>query len=258
MTKTLLRISVARLRTTDGSRQAAEPWAFERRRFRFRLSGWPEVLGVTGGEREGAMAEVKIVTPRGEMPTYVAMPSGEGPAGRCRHPRLRRDEPGPAPPGRLAGQPGLPGRRPDLYWWGSMLRCLRTIMRELGTRQGRTFDDIEAARGWLAGHDQHRSDRGDRLLHGRRVCAGAGPRPRVRGVPPTTAAAPATPNRSRPAPARSSAAMAARTARRWATEPLAGWSGPLRRSGWTMTSRSIPTPATGSSTTTLPPTERPC
>jgi carboxymethylenebutenolidase len=43
---------------------------------------------------------------------------------------------------------------PDLYWWGSMLRCLRTIMRELGTRQGRTFDDIEAARGWLAGHDQ--------------------------------------------------------------------------------------------------------
>jgi carboxymethylenebutenolidase len=34
-----------------------------------------------------------------------------------------------------------------------MLRCLRTIMRELGTRQGRTFDDIEAARAWLAGHD---------------------------------------------------------------------------------------------------------
>jgi dienelactone hydrolase len=31
-----------------------------------------------------------------------------------------------------------------------MLRCLRTIMRELGTRQGRTFDDIEAARAWLA------------------------------------------------------------------------------------------------------------
>src|SRR5512132_1428837 len=35
-----------------------------------------------------------------------------------------------------------------------MLRCLCTIFRELGIRQGRTFDDIEAVRGWLAGHDQ--------------------------------------------------------------------------------------------------------
>jgi carboxymethylenebutenolidase len=43
---------------------------------------------------------------------------------------------------------------PNLYWWGGMLRCLRTIVRELGTRQGRTFDDIEAARAWLAGQDQ--------------------------------------------------------------------------------------------------------
>ena len=40
---------------------------------------------------------------------------------------------------------------PDLYWWGSIMRCLRTIMRELGIRQGRTFDDIAAARGgWPA------------------------------------------------------------------------------------------------------------
>ena len=31
------------------------------------------------------------------------------------------------------------------------MRCLRTIFRELGPRQGRTFDDIEAVRGWLAG-----------------------------------------------------------------------------------------------------------
>ena len=40
---------------------------------------------------------------------------------------------------------------PDLYHWGSRLRCLRTIMRELGPRWGRTFDDIEGARQWQSG-----------------------------------------------------------------------------------------------------------
>jgi hypothetical protein len=40
-------------------------------------------------------------------------------AGRCRHPRLRRHEPGPAPPGRLAGQRGLPGRRPPTCTGGA-------------------------------------------------------------------------------------------------------------------------------------------
>ena len=43
---------------------------------------------------------------------------------------------------------------PDLYYWGSRLGCLRTIMRDLGQRRGRSFDDIEAARQWLRDHDQ--------------------------------------------------------------------------------------------------------
>jgi carboxymethylenebutenolidase len=42
---------------------------------------------------------------------------------------------------------------PDLYHWGSRLKCLRTIMRDIGERRGRTFDDIEAARTWLTEHD---------------------------------------------------------------------------------------------------------
>ena len=43
---------------------------------------------------------------------------------------------------------------PDLYYWGSRLGCLRTIMRDLGQRRGRSFDDIDAARQWLRGHDE--------------------------------------------------------------------------------------------------------
>jgi carboxymethylenebutenolidase len=43
---------------------------------------------------------------------------------------------------------------PDLYYWGSRLRCLCTIMREIAAGQGRTFDDIDSARDWPARHDR--------------------------------------------------------------------------------------------------------
>jgi carboxymethylenebutenolidase len=43
---------------------------------------------------------------------------------------------------------------PGLYHWGPRLRCLFATIRAAACRQGRTFDDLEAARSWLV----HRGD----------------------------------------------------------------------------------------------------
>jgi carboxymethylenebutenolidase len=59
----------------------------------------------------------------------------------------------------LAGE-GFLAVAPDLYYWGSRLGCLRTIMRDLGQRRVRSFDDIEAARRWLRAHSECTGDVG--------------------------------------------------------------------------------------------------
>jgi carboxymethylenebutenolidase len=43
---------------------------------------------------------------------------------------------------------------PDLFAWGRKLTCLRSMIREAASGQGRTFDDIEAVRAWLAQHNR--------------------------------------------------------------------------------------------------------
>lgn len=97
---------------------------------------------------------VQVPTDRGELPAYVAVPDSPPPwpgvvvvhdfTGMSHDLRAQADW--------LAGA-GFLAVAPDLYHWGSRLRCLRTVMRDIGERRGRTFDDIEAARAWLAGHE---------------------------------------------------------------------------------------------------------
>lgn len=100
------------------------------------------------------MPAVMIPTPHGEMPTYVAGPSGgdRAPGMVVIHDALGMTNDLRAQAEWLAGA-GYAVAAPDLFYWGRQMACLRSVFRDVRARQGRSFDEIDAVREWLVAQE---------------------------------------------------------------------------------------------------------
>jgi carboxymethylenebutenolidase len=93
-----------------------------------------------------------ISAPVGELPVYAAVPSGTGPwpgvvvvydaLGMTREVQSQAD---------WLAREGYLAAVPDLFHGRNKVTCMIAVMREARARRGRSFDDIEATRAWLAG-----------------------------------------------------------------------------------------------------------
>lgn len=95
------------------------------------------------------MTDVTIATSRGEMPGYLATPSGEGPwpGVVVIHDALGMSADVHNQADWLASERYL-AVAPNLYYWGRRIRCLISTVR-LGERP---LSELDAARRWLAEH----------------------------------------------------------------------------------------------------------
>lgn len=113
------------------------------------------------------MAEVRIRTPLGEMPAYLATPGGEGPwpGVVVIHDALGISTDVRNQANWLASG-GYLAVSPDLYYWGRRITCMIAFIREISAMnkralgdtttprvKSRPLSDLDAARVWLAGRD---------------------------------------------------------------------------------------------------------
>jgi len=96
------------------------------------------------------MGDVKIPANSGDLPVFVSAPEQGAPwpgvvvlhdvAGMSEDLRSQT---------RWLARAGFLAAAPNLYFRGTMMKCLFAIARDLKARRGPTYDDIEAVRTWL-------------------------------------------------------------------------------------------------------------
>ena len=96
------------------------------------------------------MTEIIIATGAGPLPAYVARPPGPGPwpGVVVIHDAFGTGENLHGHADWLASC-GYLAAAPDLFYWNSKFACIRAVIKDVAARKGRSFEDIEATRGWL-------------------------------------------------------------------------------------------------------------
>lgn len=101
------------------------------------------------------MPEITIARPDGAMRAHLAVPHGRPapwPGVVVVHDALGMTTDLRSQTDWLASH-GYLAIAPDLYYWGGRMRCLFSTMRAFTAREGRAFDDLDAARQQLVERD---------------------------------------------------------------------------------------------------------